>query len=252
MRKIDALEVGMLRFPGGCFADCYHWRDGVGPPELRPTRENRHWGGVEMNHFGTDEFMALCRRLGCQPVLCVNFGENDEQEAAAWVEYCNGPADSPMGALRAANGHPEPYGVDWWDIGNESFAEWEIGHCGPQEYARRYLRFAKAMRAKDPSIRLIACGGDGNSLDQHWNRTVLPLIRGHVDVLGLHIYSPMTAQAPVEDAALYEAVALGAPVKLQRLLEACGDTFHSLGWEIPLAITEWNASYHNQGNGSRP
>lgn len=249
MERIEALQMGVLRFPGGCFADTYHWMDGIGPVDRRPGRPNRHWGGTEENNFGTDEFLSLCRHLGSEPLICVNFGDATPEEAAHWVEYCNGNASTRFGALRAENGHPEPYGVKYWDIGNEMFAEWETGHCTAGEYAERYVAFAKAMRGRDPSIKLIACAGDGNQLDQSWNETILRRIKAYVDILGLHTYAPMIADATHAPKALYDAVVGGAPQKFERVLkdtlktvrEHCGPDH-----PIKLAVTEWNTSYHNQ------
>ncbi len=249
MERIEALKMGVLRFPGGCFADTYHWMDGIGPVDKRPGRPNRHWGGTEENNLGTDEFMELCRHLKCEPLICVNFGDAPPEEAADWVEYCNGDTSTRFGALRAENGHPEPYGVKYWDIGNEMFAEWETGHCTAEEYAERYIAFAEAMRRRDPSVKLIACAGDGNQLDQGWNETILPRIKGHVDILGLHTYAPMVAEAAVEPDALFDAVVGGAPQKFERVLKDTRETVRRVcGPESPieLAVTEWNTSYHNQ------
>ncbi len=248
MERIAALRMGVLRFPGGCFADTYHWKDGVGPVDCRPSRPNRHWGGIEQNHFGSDEFMSLCHHLDCEPIICVNFGGASPEEAANWVEYMNGDPSTLFGAMRAANGHASPYGVRYWDIGNEMFAEWENGHCTAVEYAQRYLSFAKAMRARDASIRLIACAGDGNQLDQQWNENILPVIRQYVDVLALHTYAPMIADAAYKPEVLYDAVVGGAPVKFAQVLQQTQATVERLcgaDSRISLAVTEWNTSYHN-------
>ena len=113
--------VPLLRWPGGNFASFYHWREGVGPAHLRPTSANHAWGGLEYNLFGTDEFIQFCRQIKAQPQITVNTGTGFAEEAAAWVEYCNGDAAStPMGRLRALNGHPEPYNVRLWEVGNET------------------------------------------------------------------------------------------------------------------------------------
>src|SRR5206468_5093319 len=107
------------RWPGGNFVSTYHWEDGVGPLDSRPTKANFAWGALELNTFGTDEFISFCRAVGCEPMICVNAGSGTPEEAARWIEYCNGPATSPMGKLRAANGHPEPFHVKHWEVGNE-------------------------------------------------------------------------------------------------------------------------------------
>lgn len=158
VRLLRESRLPLLRWPGGNFVSAYHWEDGVGPAELRPTRPNYAWGAVEPNLFGTDEFLAFCRAVGCEPMICVNAGDGTPAEAARWVEYCNGPADSPQGKRRAANGHPEPYGVHHWEIGNELWGRWQCHWTTPLGYVDRLRQFAKAMHAADPSIRLYACG----------------------------------------------------------------------------------------------
>ena len=151
-------RLPLLRFPGGNFVSGYHWRDGIGPVDQRPTKPNPAWDIVEYNHVGTDEMMRFCKAVGAEPMICVNAGNGTPDEAAAWVEYCNGDEDTEFGAMRARNGHPAPYNVRLWEIGNELYGKWQIGHCDAATYAERYAEFARAMRAKDSTIRLIANG----------------------------------------------------------------------------------------------
>ena len=146
VRLLKESRLPILRWPGGNFVSGYHWEDGVGPAEERPTRPNYAWGGVEPNLFGTDEFIAFCRAVGCEPMICINAGDGTPEEAARWIEYCNGPADSPMGARRAANGHPEPYDVRYWEVGNELWGRWQVHWTTAAGYVDRYRQFAKAMR----------------------------------------------------------------------------------------------------------
>lgn len=164
--------LSMLRWPGGNFVSGYDWRDGIGPRDARPTRANRAWGGVEPNLFGTDEFIAFCRLTGAEPLICVNAGTGTPEDAARWVEYCNGPASHGEGRRRAQNGHPEPYGVRFWEVGNELYGRWQEGWTTPRGNADRYRRFAVAMKAADPTLRLIACAHPVLTGDQ-WNRTLL-------------------------------------------------------------------------------
>ncbi len=163
-------RMPILRYPGGNFVSGYHWRDGVGPHDQRRTMPNPAWAGIEYNTFGTDEFMRFCELIGTAPMICVNIGNGTPEEAAAWVEYCNGSTATPMGALRAANGHPEPYNVRLWEVGNEIYGSWQIGHCDAAENLRRYNAFSAAMLAADPTIELIACG---NHRDDRWQETLL-------------------------------------------------------------------------------
>ncbi|HHN46316.1 MAG TPA: hypothetical protein ENN09_02640 [Planctomycetes bacterium] len=173
IRFLKASRLPLLRWPGGNFVSGYHWRDGVGPVDARPTLPNPAWGGVEPNLFGTDEFIDFCRAAGCEPMICVNAGNGAPGEAAQWVEYCNGSAGTPMGRLRAANGHPRPFNVKYWEIGNELTGRHQVGWTTPAGYADRYREFAKAMLAADPSIQLIACGAPPLFWREDWNTRLI-------------------------------------------------------------------------------
>ena len=153
--------------------------DGVGPLEQRPTLPNYAWGQQENNFFGTDEFLAFCRAVGCAPMICVNAGNGTPAEAARWVEYCNGDTQTAMGKLRAENGHPEPYRVQHWEIGNELWGDWQYHWTTAEGYMDRYRQFVEAMRAADPTIRVYACG-EPVLRGRHWNET---LIAGAADLL---------------------------------------------------------------------
>jgi alpha-N-arabinofuranosidase len=193
VRIAKGLKIELLRWPGGNFASGYHWRSGIGPREKRPTIPNPAWSGLETHHFGTDEFMKFCRRIGAKPHVCVNAGNGSPEEAAAWVAYCNGGAETPMGRLRAANGHPEPYNIRVWEIGNELYGGWQIGHTDAPGNAARFVRFRDAMLAADPSIEIIATGkgdqytGGGLESDRQWNAAALDAARSSPpEYLSLH------------------------------------------------------------------
>ncbi|MBI3973308.1 MAG: hypothetical protein HY332_18715 [Chloroflexi bacterium] len=183
VRLLKEARLPILRWPGGNFASAYDWEDGVGPADARPARHNPAWGGAEPNLFGTDEFVAFCRAVGCEPLICVNVGDGTPDEAARWVEYCNGPADSPMGARRAANGHPEPYHIRYWEIGNELYGWHQRFWTTGAGYADRYAEFTAAMRTVDPHIQFIACGAASLATwrGDDWNGRLLaqhdPLVR---------------------------------------------------------------------------
>ena len=184
---VAALRPAFLRWPGGNVAQDYHWTWGVGPRDRRPIWANLSWKNEpEPGDIGTDEFVALSRRVGAEPSLTVNVEGRGAtaEEAAAWVEYCNGPATSRYGAQRAANGHPEPYRVKYWELGNEIWGDWVRGHSDAATYARNAVRYAEAMRAVDPTIELIAVGDN----DMDWNRTVLRTAGGLIDYLAIHHY----------------------------------------------------------------
>ncbi|MFV0590114.1 MAG: hypothetical protein ACK5M7_01900 [Draconibacterium sp.] len=152
------MKLPLLRFPGGNFVSGYHWQDGVGPIDRRPVLPNPAWHGMEWNHVGTDEWINLCRLIGAEPMICVNAGNGTAEEAANWVRYCNDPAITPWGKLRAENGHVEPYNVIFWEVGNELCGDWQIGFTDGDGYARRYAAFAPEMLKADQDIELIANG----------------------------------------------------------------------------------------------
>jgi alpha-L-arabinofuranosidase len=179
LKRTQEWHPPVLRWPGGNFASGYHWQDGIGPPNRRPTRRNAAWGGIEPNHFGTQEFMDFCHRVGAQPQLTVNAGDGTPEEAAAWVRYCNASANDEYGRLRAANGSPAPFGIKIWEVGNELYGGWQIGHTDPDGNAARYVRFRDAMLRADPTIKLIATGKAeeftpaGLQRDYDWNHALL-------------------------------------------------------------------------------
>jgi len=228
-----------FRWPGGNMASGYHWRDGIGPQDRRPTRWDRAWKAWVYNDMGTDEFIAYCRLLGAEPCICVNAGEGTAEEAAAWVEYCNGAADTPMGRLRAAHGHPEPYGVRYWDIGNEIWGPWQLGHVGPEHYGLRAVEFARAMRQADPRIVLVASG----VLDEGfggWNRKALRVCGPVVDMLSVHDYTGYDARQCTD--ATWRRV-VGAPLRIERSLRNTAKLARdAAGKRLPLTFDEWNTT----------
>ncbi|MFN3332901.1 MAG: alpha-N-arabinofuranosidase [Caldilinea sp.] len=191
LRKIKA---PVLRWPGGCFADEYHWMDGIGSREQRPTMVNTHWGGVvENNHFGTHEFMDLCEQIGCEPYICGNVGSGTVQEMSQWVEYVTFDGKSPMADLRRANGRNEPWKLKYFGIGNEN---WGCGgRMTPEYYADLYRRYALYARDYgDNKLYRIACGASGD--DYHWTEVLMAKAgdartpRGcQIDGLALHYYT---------------------------------------------------------------
>lgn len=156
LAALKQLRAPLVRWPGGCFADMYHWRDGIGARKERPQTVNIWWRQAEPNGFGTDEFMRFCRAVGCQPYICVNVGSGTPREALEWLEYCNFGGDSTLSRARGANESTRPYGVKYWGIGNEN---WGCGgrYAAP-DYAKEFVRYASYMKALDPSIETVACG----------------------------------------------------------------------------------------------
>ena len=150
------LRVPVLRWPGGAFADEYHWRDGVGPVAKRPQTVNVRGRQAEPNTFGTDEFLRFCGDVGATPYMTVNAGSGSPREARNWLEYCSFPGDSALTAMRARNGRPAPVATPCWSVGSEPWASG--GHYSVGAYAETYLRFATMLRGLAPDIRLFACG----------------------------------------------------------------------------------------------
>lgn len=168
LEAMKKLRPPVLRWPGGCYADDYHWEDGIGPASQRPRRVNIWWGqNVETNAFGTHEFIQLCRYLGAEPYLAGNVGSGTVREMRDWVEYCNFAGDSTLARRRAANGSPMAFNVRYWGVGNENWG------CGgnfcPEDYAAEYKQFVTYLRDfSGTNLFRIACGPDGNNHD--WTR----------------------------------------------------------------------------------
>src|SRR5208283_2180415 len=149
---LKQLHSGVYRFPGGNFVSAHEWRYGIGDPDKRPPIYDPVWHALQPNDVGTDEFLALCRLLGVDPYITVNAGFGDAWSAKDLVEYTNGAITTPMGKWRAANGHPQPYHVKLWGIGNEPWGDYQMGAMSIEQFELKHDMFAKAMRAVDPSI----------------------------------------------------------------------------------------------------
>jgi alpha-N-arabinofuranosidase len=180
---LKELNAPVYRWPGGNFVSGYDWKDGIGDRDRRPPRKNPAWQGVEHNDVGLHEFMTFCKILGTEPYIAVNAGLGDSRQAREEVEYCNGSADTPMGRLRAANGHPEPWHVKWWSIGNEMYGDWQLGHMSTDDFVKKHNAFADAMRSVDPDIKLIAVGELGE-----WDKMVLTNCSESMDLISEHFY----------------------------------------------------------------
>jgi alpha-N-arabinofuranosidase len=257
VEAMRSVHPALIRYPGGCFADGYHWKDGIGPREERPRRKNQAWGKLgpavgpeEDNHFGTDEFMALCAAVGASPMLTVNVGSGTAEEAADWVEY--GSTDTKWGAERAKNGHPAPYNVKYFFVGNEVFGWHEIGHQAPPVYVKTFRAYSDAMRARDPDIKLIAVGGNWSGMTGI-NQTMLTGAGDVIDCLSIHQYVP---PANLENTIRFQTMGLqrvrgkhvyydilGTLRHMEEFLQANIQDVHAYspsGKTVPLAFDEWN------------
>ncbi|MFN4242282.1 MAG: alpha-N-arabinofuranosidase [Tepidisphaerales bacterium] len=181
---LNNLHIPNLRWPGGCFADTYHWQDGIGPKPARPEIVNVHWGGVtENNHVGTHEFLDLCDQLGCAPYIAANVGSGTVREMAQWLEYLTMPGKSPMADLRRANGRDRPWDIRFWGVGNEN---WGCGgHMRVDYYADLYRQYASYCRHYGGGrLYKVACG-----FDDPWNDRLLELAARFIDGLSIHHYT---------------------------------------------------------------
>ncbi len=195
VNALRELRIPVLRWPGGCFADEYHWEDGIGPKENRKRMINTHWGGVvEDNSFGTHEFMELCRQLGCKTYVNGNVGSGTVREMSEWVEYMTFNGVSPLAELRKSNGHEEAWKVDYFGVGNEN---WGCGgNMHPEYYANEYRRYQTYIRNYDSSKPIMKICGGANADDYEWTRIVLDTafrrtpdyLHGFMDGLSLHYY----------------------------------------------------------------
>ncbi len=250
---VKALKPPNIRYPGGNFASDYHWEEGIGPKDQRPVHTDRAWHVQDPNQVGTDEFLQYCEAVGAAPFLVINDGSGTPEEAARWVAYCNDPATTPMGKKRAENGHPEPYGVKLWGLGNEVWGEWQIGHTDAAGYVERIRAFIDAMRAVDPEIKLVAVGldqleGDPRNATE-WNQTVLEGLGDAIDFLSFHVYQPSEEgyQESYDPARLYHSI-VAAPHSTEEAIKRMADLIKNVvpGRKIGIALDEYNVKYPPQ------
>jgi alpha-N-arabinofuranosidase len=228
------LDSPIYRWPGGNFVSGYNWKDGIGDPDRRPPRTNPAWQGLEHNDFGINEFTAFCRHLGTEPYVVVNSGQGNVQLAVDMLQYANGGPETPMGKLRASHGHHEPYAVKWWGIGNEMYGSWQLGHMPLEKYIQKHKEFAKAMRAEDPSIKLIGVGAVGP-----WTVGMLTHAADAMDCLSEHFY----CQSRPDLVAHVRLI----PDQVRRIAEAHRKYRKEIpslaGKDLRIALDEWNYWY---------
>lgn len=253
VEALKEIQVPVLRWPGGCFADEYHWKDGIGPKESRKKMINTHWGGVvEDNSFGTHEFMELCRQLGCKTYVNGNVGSGTVQEMSEWVEYMTFEGVSPMADLRKANGREEAWTVDYFGVGNEN---WGCGgNMRPEYYGDLYRRYQTYVRNYNPDkpIAKIACGA--NADDYQWTDRVLKTAFDHgfgfMNGLSLHYYTLPTGDwnkkgsaTDFDEKSWYRT--LKATMKMKELIKRHGAIMdqYDPDKKIGMMIDEWGTWY---------
>lgn len=184
---LKALKVPVLRWPGGCFADEYHWRDGIGPRSERPSMKNNNWGGtIEDNSFGTHEFLNLCEMLGCEPYISGNVGSGTVEELAKWVEYMTSEEGTPMAKLRKQNGREKPWKVKYLGVGNES---WGCGgNMRPEYYSDLYRRYSVYCRNYDGN-KLYKIASGASDYEYDWTKVLMERIGQRMDGVSLHYYT---------------------------------------------------------------
>ena len=224
------LHVPVVRWPGGCFADVYHWRDGIGPQAQRPLRQNLHWGGEEPNHFGTDEFLRWCNAIGTDAYINANLGTGTLEECVDWLKYCNQPKRR----------------VTFWGIGNETFGKWESGHMDAATYARVLKDWAGAVRKTDPDIKIMAVGSmsaDNPEWDQAVLRSAAPLI----DYLTIHAYGYSTGACNEFLSVAFTPAYFEQ--RLRKMLSTVDQFADQRGGREPirLAMDEWNIRHYRDG-----
>jgi len=291
IRYLKELGIEIARWPGGNFVSAYDWRDGIGDREKRPPRRELAWNGLESNDMGIDDFMTFCRLIGAVPYLAVNSGLGDAHSAAEEVEYVNGAATARLGALRAANGHPAPYGVRIWGVGNEMYGPWQWGHLQITQYAEKHGLMVRAMRKVDPTIEVIASGATPEETSwcyienrqlgtfperetvtdplpfpfggrQDWTGALLERSAADIDYLGEHFYGYPNLYV---DAASLQFVASDEPMELKVRRLSNRVQFKFEAWDeyvkrmpglkernIRFAFDEWSPRNRAAGGGTPP
>ena len=246
LEVLKMLNMTAMRYPGGNFASGYHWTDGVGPAEERPTVRELAWQSTESNQFGTDEFINLSRKMGWSPMFTVNLGTGTPEEARNWIEYCNCPPGTLYADMRIANGNTKAHDVKLWCLGNEMDGEWQLGHVPADQYAIRAQQAAKMMKDADSRIELVACGSSGVHMESYmdWDREVLSYMHGVADYISLHRYVGNRN----EDTPDYLAVTNSIDAQIEQIDSVCRfvqDKSRSKK-RVFLCFDEWNVWYKNQ------
>lgn len=226
LQQIKDLKVSAVRWPGGNFVSGYNWKDGIGPKAQRPVTLDLSRTRKESNQMGTDEYVAFWNLVGAENFICINAGTGTIEDAAHWVEYCNAPAGTRYADLRVKHGHPEPYKVKYWALGNEPDGPWQLGHKSKEDYTKFAIEAAKMMRGVDESIKLVAAGASNYPLVTKrydlkdgwtdWNDYVLDQMAGYIDYISLHRYVFQVLRA-IEKPGFADEMSLG--LEINRIIE---------------------------------
>jgi len=240
IQALRELKLSVVRWPGGCFASGYHWKDGVGA-NREPTFD-MVWGVEDPNTFGTDEFVRWCRLVGCAPYICTNAGNGTPEEMREWVEYCNG-TEGRYAQLRTDNGHSEPLNVRYWSVGNENWGGHEIGHKSPQQWGPLVSESAELMLGVDPDLKLLAAA----TPTRDWTLPLLAAAGKHLDSVAIHKYwLPCWQEELRPDYTSCILLSDGPERTISRVI----DVIEEAGYrgEIKIAFDEWNLrGWHHPG-----
>ncbi len=247
MAAIKELAVPVIRYPGGNFVSGYHWLDGVGPKDKRPTVLEKAWNSIETNQFGTNEFMQWCKLVNTEPLLGFNLGTGTPESAAALAEYCNIEKGTKWSDLRRQHGYAEPWNVKYWCLGNEMDGPWQMGHMPAREYGRKARDAAQQIRVTTPDAKLIACGSSNTIMPTYltWDREVLEECFDLVDGISLHNYYGNTPELSGNDTTRYLAMNLDMERQIQEIAAVCDyvQGLQKSPKRLWLSFDEWNVWY---------
>ncbi len=242
---IREAKVPLVRYPGGNFVSGYHWEDGVGPKEQRPSKLDLAWSVIESNQFGLNEFMEWCKKADTDPMMAINLGTRGVEDAKNIIEYCNIEKGSYYSDLRRAHGVEKPHAIKLWCLGNEMDGPWQMGHKTADEYGRLAAEAGRIMRMVDPEIELVACGSSAWDMPTFgaWEETVLEHCYEQVDYLSLHTY--YGNQADNTPDFLASSVAMDTFIREVLAICDCVKAKKRSKKEIMLSFDEWNVWYHS-------
>jgi alpha-N-arabinofuranosidase len=259
IEQLKLYNVTSIRW-GGNYANEYNWKDGIGPWQQRPVRDNQNWGGLEPNYLGTNEFLRFCQLIEAEPFLNVGFSCDLPPELAAeWVEYVNGDITTPMGRLRAEHGYPEPWGVKLWQVGNESYGDYQFGYTNSIDFSKRIQTYYTMMKKIDPSISIIMAGEDPMYVDYSeipgqpplWNKRMFEIAGpAYIDGLDIHQYTRGIRDEGLRkewlasntaDPSFYNQVLVSYPTQYEAIIQELKELAKGYEFEpLALEIGEWN------------
>ena len=235
LAALRRIRIPVLRWPGGCFASAYHWRDGVGK-EREPSFD-KAWGVEDPNTFGTDEFVKWCHLVGCEPYICTNAGTGTLEEMSDWVEYCNLRDKGRNARLRIKNGNPEPFNVRYWSIGNENYLGGEIGAKTVEEWAPLVRESAKMMRAVDSNLKILAAA----TVTGNWTPPMLKAAGRYLDFISIHYYWDALWQHGTHPSSYLKCM-LAGPIPEQHIQQAV-DLLNQNGFGEKIKIDTRTGNY---------